>query len=161
MLILGGMGVTSTRRACSRGGRDERGAAAVEAGLITALLSPLLLGLLGMGNLLWGLQDTHAYEPRVDQPQVAGTFLDCESLLRAVKGSVLVNADNLSRSTDLGLDDITAEVVDFVPDQVGVDVHVSVRVASHGTLGWLPFQRDAVLESQLHLDYAVLDVETC
>jgi Flp pilus assembly pilin Flp len=161
VLILGGMSVRSTRHACSRGGRDERGAAAVEAGLITALLSPLLLGLLGMGNLLWGLQDTHAYEPRVDQAQVAGSFLDCQSLLRAVKDSVLVNADNLGGSTDLALDDITAEVVDFVPDQIGVDVHVAVRVASRGALGWLPFKTDTLLESQLHLDYAVLDVETC
>jgi hypothetical protein len=119
------------------------------------------MGLLGMGSLLWGLQDTDAYVPRVDQAQVAGRFLDCQSLLAAVRNSVLVNANNLSRSTDVGLDDITAEVVDFVPDQVGVDVHVSVRAASHSDLGWLPFDKDVVLESQLHLDYAVLDVETC
>ncbi len=133
----------------------------MEAGLITALLSPLLLGLLGLGSSLWGLQGTDAYEPRVDQTRVAGSFLSCQALVDAVKDSVRVNIDNLSGSTGLEPDDVTAEVVDFVPGQVGVDVHVSVRVASHRDLGWLPFDRDVVLESQLRLDYAVLDVETC
>jgi hypothetical protein len=160
VLILGGMSVTSTPRACSRG-RDERGAAAVEAGLVTALLSPLLLGLLGTGQLLWGLQDTHAYQPAVDQAQVAGRYLDCRSLLDAVRQSVLVNADNLAGGRDLGLDDVTAEVTDFVPDQVGVDVRVSVRVRDDGALGWLPFRRDVTVDSLLHLDYAVLGVATC
>jgi len=154
--------VRSTRFRARLGScRDQRGAAAVEAGLITAFLSPLLLGLLGLGSLLWGAQGADAYEPRVDQAEIAGSYLSCESLLTAVKNTVLVNANNLSEGADIGLDDITAEVVDFVPDQVGVDVHLSVRVSSNADLGWLPFDHDVVLESQTHLDYVVLDVETC
>ena len=131
------------------------------------MLSPLLIGLLGMGSTLWGLQGADAYDPRVDQARVAGSFLSCQALLDAVKDTVRVNADNLSGGSDgsgtagLEVDDVTAEVVDFVPGQVGVDVHVATRVQSHTALGWLPFDHDVVLESQLHLDYAVLDVETC
>jgi hypothetical protein len=128
------------------------------------MLGPLLIGLLGMGSTLWGLQGADAYEPRVDQARVAGSFLSCQALLDAVKDTVRVNADNLSRGSGgagLEVDDITADVVDFVPGQVGVDVHVAVRVQSHSALGWLPFDHDVVLESQLRLDYAVLDVETC
>ena len=152
---------STRRRARLWGRRDQRGAAAVEAGLITALLSPLLMGLLGLGSTLWGMQGADAYEPRVDQAGVAGSYLSCDALLSKVKDSVLVNAHNVSGSTDINLDDITADVVDFVPDQLGVDVHVAVRMQSHTDLGWLPFDRDVVLDSQLHLDYVVLDVESC
>jgi len=128
------------------------------------MLSPLLIGLLGMGSTLWGLQGADAYEPRVDQAQVAGSFLSCQALLDAVEDTVRVNADNLSRSSGGAgseVAEVTADVVDFVPGQVGIDVHVAVRVQSHTALGWLPFDQDVALESQLHLDYAVLDVETC
>jgi len=151
----------SSRRPARLRAGDERGAAAVEAGLITALLSPFLMGLLGLGSALWGMQGSDAYEPRVDQAELAGSYLSCTALLDAVRNSVLVNANNVSDSTDVALDDVAARVVDFVPDQIGVDVHVSVRVQSNTDLGWLPFDHDVVLESQTRLDYAVLGVETC
>lgn len=144
-----------------RGGRDERGVAAVEAGLITMFLSPLLGGVLWFGNYFW--QSQEMYEPRVTQSQVVGAFGSCENLVSQVKGTVLTNLTNVSDATGVGLDDITVDIVDYVPDQVGVDVRISVQVPMIGAaVSWLlPNDGDVVSEVLVRLQNASLTVPTC
>jgi hypothetical protein len=132
----------------------------VETGLVTALLSPLLLGLLAVGGTLWQLQGASEYEPRVRQSDLVGSYTSCAALLDAVRDSVLANLDNVSRAggDPVQLDDIAAEVVDHVPGQVGVDVAVRVRVDAGG---WAPFGGSTEVESRVHVAGARLDVQTC
>ena len=144
-----------------RRGRNERGVAAVEAGLITMFLSPLLGGVLWFGNYFW--QSQGMYEPSVSQNQVVGVFHDCQNLVGQVKGTVLTNLTNISDTTGVGLDDITVDIVDFVPDQVGVDVRISIRVPLAGAaVSWLlPNDGDVVSEALVRLENASLTVPTC
>jgi len=140
--------------------RSERGVAAVEAGLITMFLSPFLGGVLWFGNYFW--QQQEMYEPTVTQTEVVGVFGTCQDLVGAVKGSVLTNVNNVSGSTGIDLDDIAVTVVDFVPDQIGVDVHISVRVPMVGTMAsWLPDDGDVVSEAIVRLENVRLTVASC
>ena len=50
--------------------RCERGVAAVEAGLVTTVLMPLLVGVLVWGNYFWHAQKVEPYAARL--PQAVG-----------------------------------------------------------------------------------------
>ncbi len=144
-----------------RGSCGERGVAAVEAGLVTALLSPMLGGVLWFGNYFW--QQQVMYEPTVTQSQVVGVFADCQNLIDQVKGTVLANAASVSDAAGIGIEDVVVDVVDFVPDQVGVDVRISVRVPVTGAaLSWLlPNDGDVVSEVLTRLENVRLTAPSC
>lgn len=152
------------RRAAQRARRHpETGVAAVETGLVMMFLSPLLIGVLFYGSYFWQAQKMSAYAPQVTQSQVVGLYTSCADLLTAVKGTVLTNVNNVSTSTQIGLDDITATVVDFLPDQLGVDVRVSVRVpvVTSVVSAILPNNGDVVSEVLTRLENVRLNVQTC
>lgn len=137
--------------------------AAVEAGLVTVFLSPLLLGVLWFGDHFWQQQHKQAYDPRVSQQSLFGEYGSCEQLLTAVRNSVVVNVNNVSGVTPIDLDAVTAEVVDFLPDQLGVDVRLSVRVpkADSAVSGLLPDNGDLVAEALTRLENVRLTTQSC
>jgi Flp pilus assembly pilin Flp len=141
---------------------DQRGVAAVEAGLISALLSPLMIGVIAYGQYFWSAQ-RDAVTPQVDQAAVFGAFTSCESLRTLLRDTVVANAAHVSSGTPVQLEDVTAKIVDFVPGQVGVDAKLSVRVAvSQSALsGLLPNDGEVVTDAYVHLDNVRLDVQAC
>jgi hypothetical protein len=150
-------------RAGRRGRRaEQRGVAAVEAGLITALLSPLMIGVIAYGQYFWQEQKLKV-DPQVDQAAVYGAFASCESLRSLLRDTVVSNAGHLTTGTPVQAGDVTAEIVDFVPHQVGVDARLSVRVSvSQSALsGLLPNDGEVVSDAYVHLDNVRLDVQAC
>ncbi len=143
--------------------RSERGVAAVEAGLIVTFLSPLLVGTLFYGTYFWKAQQLDAYTPTIPPTAVVGTYLNCVDLLTKVRNTVLVNSNGLGTATELQLDDITATVVDHVPERLGVDVLISVRVpvVSAGVGALLPNGGDVVTEALTRLESVRLDTQSC
>jgi Flp pilus assembly pilin Flp len=142
--------------------RNQSGVAAVEAGLISALLSPLMIGVLAYGQYFWEAQ-SKAVDPQVDQGAVYGAYLSCEDLRTVLRETVVANAAHASSGTPIDAGDVTAEIVDFVPHQLGVDVTVSVRVsvAQSAMSGLLPDDGEVVSDTSVHLDNVRLDVESC
>src|SRR5689334_1268007 len=104
--------------------RDQRGVAAVEAGLISALLSPLMIGVLAYGQYFWAAQ-RETVAPRVDQAAVYGAFGSCESLRTLLRDTVVANVNRVAAAsgdkTHVDASQVTAQIVDFVPHQLGVD----------------------------------------
>jgi hypothetical protein len=148
----------SVRRA-----RNQRGVAAVEAGLLAAFLSPLLLGVLWFGDHFWHQQHKQAYEPRVTQSELVGDFSSCAELLAAVRSTVLANLQHVAPSAAAEAGSVTAEVVDFVPGRVGVEVRLRVTVprAGSGLAGLSPGAAALVTESLARLDHVRLTSQTC
>ncbi|GAA1927929.1 hypothetical protein [Nocardioides marmoribigeumensis] len=146
--------------------RDQQGVAAVEAGLISALLSPLMIGVLAYGQYFWQAQ-RDAVEPQVDQAAVYGAFTSCESLRTLLRDTVAANANKAtaasSGTTGVDASDVTAQIVDFVPHQLGVDVKLSVKVsvAQSAMSGLLPNDGEVVSDTSVHLDNVRLDVQAC
>jgi hypothetical protein len=142
--------------------RDQRGVAAVEAGLISALLSPLMIGVLAYGQYFWQVQQQRI-DPQVDQGAVYGAFASCSSLQNLLKSTVVANAAHVTSGTPIDLDDVTAEIVDFVPNELGVDARLTVRVsvAQSAMSGLLPNGGEVVSDAYVHLDNVRLDVQTC
>lgn len=141
---------------------EQRGVAAVEAGLISALLSPLMIGVIAYGQYFWAAQrDTVA--PQVNQASVYGAFASCDSLLALLRNTVVDNAAKVSSGGLVEADDVTAEIVDFVPHELGVDVRLSVRVsvAQSALSGLLPNDGEVVSDAYVHLDNVRLDVQAC
>ncbi len=151
------------RSATRSRGRGERGTAAVEAGLIMSLLSPMLVGVLFYGNYFWQAQRLSAYAPHVTQSSLVGLYGSCQDLLTAVRNTVLVDVNNASGSTRVTLDDVTAQVVDYLPDTLGVDVRVSVRVpvVASSVDALLPNHGDVVSEALTRLENVRLSVQGC
>lgn len=143
--------------------RDERGTAVVEAGLVTMFLAPLLMGVLWFGDHFWHQQSKDAYEPRVSQSQLVGSYLSCEQLVSAVRQAALVNINNVSGNSPISLDDVTARVIDYVPDQLGVEVELSVRVpgARSAVSNLLPNNGDLVTESMTRLENVRVSSQSC
>jgi hypothetical protein len=143
--------------------RDERGTAVVEAGLVTMFLAPLLMGVLWFGNYFWHQQSKDTYAPRVSQSQLVGNYLSCEELVSAVRQTAVVNLNNVSGNSPVSLDNVTARVIDFVPNQLGVEVEVSVRVpAARSAVSWLlPHGGDLVTESMTRLENVRVTSQTC
>jgi len=142
--------------------RDQRGVAAVEAGLISALLSPLMIGVLAYGQYFWQAQ-SDSVDPQVDQAAVYGAFASCSTLRTLLVSTVVANANKLTSGTDIQAGDVTAEIVDFVPHQVGVDARLSLKVSvgQSAISGLLPNGGEVVSEAYVHLDNVRLDVQAC
>lgn len=133
--------------------RGERGAAAVEAGLlISAVLVPLMLGVINYGYYFWQLQRIPELDPNLDQSSLVGTYCvgQIPDLLTRVRKAALVAADNLDDGNDLplSLSDITATVVSYTPGTLGliVEVGFSTNVIDE-LVSFLPLPDDGNLVS--------------
>lgn len=133
--------------------RDEGGAAAVEAGLlISAVLVPLMLGVINYGYYFWQLQRIPELDPNLDQSSFVGTYCagQIPDLLTRVRQAALVAAENLDDGSDLpvALSDITATVVSYTPDTLGlvVEVGFSTNVIDE-LISFLPLPDDGNLVS--------------
>jgi hypothetical protein len=142
-----------TRARSGPDARDDAGAAAVEAGLlISAILMPLLLGVINYGHYFWQLQRVPELDPNIDQSGLVGTYClgQIPDLLTRVREAALVAANNLDDGNDLplSLSDITATVVSYTPDTLGlvVEVGFSTNVIDE-LISFLPLPDDGNLVS--------------
>jgi hypothetical protein len=144
--------------------RSERGAAAIEAGLVsTFFLFPLMSGVLWFGYEFWQLQHMPQLAERIDPSFIVGANFTCAQLTDLVEQSVLDNITSISDNNfpTLGLDDITATVVDVLPT---VGAVVSVRIVlepDSGLVSLLPLDGSIVQETTFRLENVTLTTETC
>ena len=117
--------------------RTQRGAAAVEAGIVVSfVLVPLLLGVLTWGDFFWRAQRVDTLAPAVPEGQVFGT-MTCQGLKDTVKLAVLNVVDGLNPDLEeLDVNDITVTVLELLPD-VGVTVEIHIEVPASGGLASL------------------------
>jgi hypothetical protein len=150
-------------------GDDARGAVAVETALLLSfLLAPLLLGVLYYGAYFWKAQSAPVLDTSIDQAGFVGTFCTgrLPELVDRVRSAVLLNVQNLDQGTALpvSLGDITATVVGYVPDGLGVDVAVSItsKVLSH-TLSILPVPGDGSIttDAMIRLENIKISTGSC
>ena len=140
--------------------RTETGAAAVEAGLVTTFLMPLVVGVLFYGNWFWHQQDNPVHDLRVPQAQVVGLFT-CAQLVDRVKQTVVANAGVLDLVEPLELSDVAVDIVEVLPT-VGAVVNVSIVVESDTNFDeFLPNEGDVVSELTMRLEHVSLTTETC
>lgn len=149
--------------------RHERGAAAVETGLLTsAVLVPLMLGVINYGHYFWQLQRVSELDPNIDQSGLVGTYCagQIPALMTRVKAAALVAADNLDAGGDLplSLSNITATVVSYTPDTLGLLVNVSFTTdVADGLFDYLPLPDDGnlVSDSQIRLQNVKITSGSC
>jgi hypothetical protein len=135
--------------------------AAVEAGLVSTVLMPLLLGVLVYGNYFWHAQKVDAYAARIPAGVIQGSGLTCEQLVDRVKATVVANVNELAESTPIDATDVAVQVVEVLPT-VGAVVQVSVSVPVASTLAsLLPNGGAVVTESMLRLDDVTLTTTSC
>ena len=123
------------QRSCRRA---ERGAAAVELGIVGGiLLMPLLLGVLQFGHYFWNAQRVDAVTPGVPVGGVVGS-LTCDQLKDQVATSVVAAVTDLDLGSLLpvDVDDVTVTVVQVLPD-VGATVRIHIEAPSAGGLASL------------------------
>jgi hypothetical protein len=143
--------------------RSERGVAALEAGLVTTFLMPLLLGVLYFGAYFWHAQQGEVYAPRLPSGSYAGQTLTCQSLLSAVESDVVaaVNAANDTSAPDIDLSNVTAAVTEVFPDG-GAVVEVTISVPVAPAMGsFLPNDGNLVTETTMRLDDVVVTDGIC
>ena len=141
----------------------QSGAAAVEAGLVTTFLMPLLIGVLFYGNYFWHAQKVDAYAPRIAQGGIVGSQLTCDELVDRVKATVLstVNGVRGSGLPLLTADQITADVIEVLPT-VGAVVRVGVHVPVASSLtSLLPNNGAVVTETTMRLQNVTLSTSSC
>ena len=124
----------------------ERGAAAVEAGLVVSvLLVPLVVGVLQWGDYFWRAQRVNSLSPPIAAGAVAGTFT-CAGLKTVVAGEVASTVAALN--PDLGTisaSDVTVTVLEMLPS-VGVIVQISIRSdAPSGLSSLVPLPNDGAM----------------
>jgi hypothetical protein len=147
-------------------GRTDRGAVAVEAALaVSVILVPLMLGVFYYGYFLWKAQSQPLLDPNVDQAAFVGELCGPE-LLDRVRAAALVTAENLDDGTHLpiSLTDITATVVSFVPNGLGVDVRVSISApVLEEKLSFLPLPNNGriVSDALIRLENVRLKTAGC
>lgn len=134
------------RSSVRAGARPERGAAAVEAGLVVSvLLVPLVVGVLQWGDYFWRAQRVNSMTPPIAAGAIAGTFT-CTGLKTAVASEVATTVTALN--ADLGTisaSDVTVTVLEMLPD-VGVIVQISVRSdAPTGLSSLVPLPNDGAM----------------
>lgn len=130
--------------------RTERGAAAVEGGLVSAfILGPLLVGILFFGNLFWKEQPSSLYPPRLNQSMATGICSETQIAGR-VASAAAESIYALNRTTLDGLLDglgvpeegrvqyiaenfLTTTVTSL--GSVGADVDVELNLPPTGFLG--------------------------
>jgi hypothetical protein len=158
----------SIRELRARAQRGERGAVAVEAGLLlTFFVIPLLLGILTYGMYFWKAQKAEPLSSRLPLDDIVGTF-NCAQLVDRVKTTVQNALPEVSGlfSGALPLEDIGVTVVSVLPT-VGAIVNVSIHVPALNSLGGLgailplPNGGDIVSESTYRLDNIKLTTSGC
>ena len=143
--------------------RSERGVAAVEAGLVSTVLLPLLMGVLVWGNYFWHAQRVEPYAARLPQGAVVGYNLTCEELVAKVKQAVVDLSSPLGEAyaPELSLEDVVVEVVEVLPDasavvSIGVSSDVDTALAS-----WLPNNGEVLTETTMRLENVTLSTSVC
>jgi hypothetical protein len=144
--------------------RSERGAAAVEAGLVTTVLMPLMVGVLVWGNYFWHAQKVEPYAARLPQGAVVGYNLTCEEVVSLVKQAVVdlsAPVTDAYAPPELELDDVVVTVVEVLPDasavvNIGVKTNVGSSLAS-----WLPNDGEVVKETTMRLENVTVDTSVC
>lgn len=144
--------------------RDQRGAVAVEAALVSSfILVPLLLGVLYYGFYLWKMQSVPLLDPNLDQAGFVGEVCEGE-LLDRVKTAALVALENVDDAVGLPLtsNDVTTSLVHAVPGQLGVDVRISITtlVTSSSPVP-LPNGGNVVNDVMLRLENVVIKTAGC
>jgi hypothetical protein len=141
--------------------RAERGAAAVEAGLITTFLMPLMMGVFVYGNWFWQLQDVPALAARAPYGSIQGSGLTCQGLIDRVEATVVANATAVGSAIPIDADDVTVTVLEVLP-VVGaiVKVEVSASLGSSFT-AILPDGGRVHSETTVRIDNVTLNVASC
>ncbi|MGY2875439.1 hypothetical protein ACVW00_002629 [Marmoricola sp. URHA0025 HA25] len=146
-------------------GRTERGAAAVEAGLVISFfLIPLVLGIISYGSYFWQAQKVEPLSSRLPLQNIVGTF-NCAQLIDRVKTTVKNALPSITGlvDSDLPLSAIGVTVVDALPT-VGVDVSVSIGLQTSFDLGGLvplPNGGKLLSEATYRLDNVKLTTAGC
>lgn len=144
--------------------RSQRGAAAVEAGLVTTVLMPLMMGVLVWGNYFWHAQKVEPYAARLPQGALVGYQLTCEQVVTLVKQAVVDLSTPVADAyapPELHLDDVTVEVVEVLPDATAV-VTIGVRTNVGSNLAsWLPNDGEVVTETTMRLENVTVDTSVC
>lgn len=143
--------------------RPQRGAAAVEAGLVTTVLMPLMVGVLVWGNYFWHAQKVEPYAARLPQGAVVGYNLSCEEVVSLVKQAVVDLSDPVgdTYAPTLALDDVVVTVVEVLPDASAV-VTIGVRTNVGSSLAsWLPNDGEVVKETTMRLENVTVDTSVC
>jgi hypothetical protein len=143
--------------------RTERGVAAVEAGLVSTVLLPLLVGVLVWGNYFWHAQRVEPYAARLPQGAVVGYNLTCEQVVALVKQAVVDQSSPLgdTYAPELALDDVTVAVVEVLPDaRAVVDIGVRTDVGS-SLAAWLPNDGEIVTETTMRLENVTVSTSVC
>lgn len=98
--------------------------------LLPTVLAPLLLGVVYYGYFFWRAQQVPVLAPQLDQASLVGTYCagTIPQLTDRVRALTLVSVQDLEGAAGLPVtaSDVTAAVVDYVPDGLGVLVRVSV-----------------------------------
>jgi hypothetical protein len=146
-------------------GRSERGAAAVEAGLVISLfLIPLVLGIITYGSYFWQAQKVEPLTSRLPLQNIVGTF-NCNELIDRIKTTVKSALPSITGlvGTDLPLSAIGVSAIRALPT-VGVDVTVSLGLHSPFDLnGLIPLPNGGQLlsEATYRLDNVKLTTAGC
>jgi hypothetical protein len=143
--------------------RSERGAAAVEAGLVTTFLMPLMLGVFVWGNWFWQAQFAPPAAVRLPQGSVVGYNLTCSEVVALVKQAVVDQSTALgdAYAPRIGLDQVAVKVVEVLPDlSAVVQIGVSVPVDSAFT-SWLPNDGAIVTDSTMRLQNVTVSTSVC
>lgn len=148
--------------------RGQRGAAAVEAALvISAILVPLMLGVLYYGMYFWILQSAPMLDPNLDQAEFVGEYCpnNQQQLLTRVREAALVAIGNVDDGSGLPitLSSITATFSSYVPNGLGVDIRVSVTssVMSETSILPLPNNGNIVNDSVIRLQNVHYSTGSC
>ncbi|MCW2815937.1 MAG: hypothetical protein JWN84_3392 [Nocardioides sp.] len=153
--------VRSESRCCAG---EQRGAAAIEAGLIVAFfLMPLLMGVLVYGDYFWRAQRVGEYVERAPIDGITGRYETCGQLVDKVKSTLsAILAANLSNEP-IALENIAVSIVELLPS-VGAVVEVSIRTGVTTALGELvPLPNGGSVASELtfRLDDVVVTTTSC
>jgi Flp pilus assembly protein TadG len=143
--------------------RPERGAAAVEAGLVTTFLMPLMAGVLFYGNWFWQAQHVPQAAARLPQGAVVGYNLTCTEVVSLVKQAVVDQSTALgdAYAPGIGLDQVAVDVVEVLPDMSAVvTISVTTQMDS-GLTSWLPNDGALVTEATMRLQNVTVSTSTC
>lgn len=150
-------------RACAPGRRPDRGAAAVEAGLVVSvILIPMVVGVLQWGDYFWKAQQVDTVTPGVPVGELADSFT-CQSLKDEIAATVSAVVNGLDPSLGLDASNVTVTVVEVLPD-VGVTVNVHIEVpAADGLADLIPLPGGGAIVTDFtqRLDDVTVSDVTC
>ena len=143
--------------------RPERGVAAVEAGLVTTVLMPLMMGVLVFGSYFWHEQKAEPYPARLPQGAVVGYNLTCDQVVALVKQAVVDLSSPVGEAyaPKLALDDVAVSVVEVLPDASAV-VHIGVTTNVDSALAaWMPNDGEVLTETTMRLQNVTVSTSVC